>query len=117
MLSSRQIALIAAGVIAILCGLVGGLRFPLFSEIFLNIPLYGIAVIVGVIALLIAIEDLRQGILATVGVIAMSLGIVGGVSYPLAYDNIVQIILYEALLAFGILGCLLLVNERGLEEE
>ncbi len=117
MLSSRQIALIVAGIVAILLGLVGGLRYPLFSEILLNIPFYGIAVIVGTIGLFMAIDDFRQGILATTGTIAMSLGIVGGLSYPLAYDGIVQVILYEILLAVGISACILLVNSRGLEED
>ncbi len=58
----------------------------------------------------------RQYILIIIGIVAISLGITGGFIYPLSGEGIVSIILYETLVILGILGILLLVNSRGLEE-
>ena len=58
----------------------------------------------------------RQYILIVAGIIAIALGIIGGMSYPLVNEGILNIILYEILIILGISGCLLLINNRGLEE-
>jgi uncharacterized membrane protein len=117
MFSGRQIVLIVAGLAAILLGIIGGLVYPLFNEVILNILLYGIAVIVGIMGVYFAIEGYQQILLTCAGTIAVSLGIVGGLSYPLRYDGWGNIILYEFLVISGIMGLLLLINNRGLEED
>ncbi len=117
MFSSRQIVLIIAGALAISLGAIGGLRYPLFNDMIVNVVLYGTSVVVGIIGLLVAIDEHRLGILIIVGVAAVSLGIIGGLSYPLAYDGLLGILLYEILVILGISGILLLINYRGLEEE
>ena len=117
MFSSRQIVLIVAGVLAISLGTIGGLRYPLFNDMIMDAALYGASVVVGIIGLFVAIDDHRQSIVVIVGVVAVSLGIIGGLSYPLAYDGMLSILLYEILVILGISGILLLINARGLEEE
>ena len=59
----------------------------------------------------------RQIVLVIAGIIAISLGLIGGLSYPLVNEGILNIILYEILVILGISGFLLLINNRGLEEE
>jgi len=59
----------------------------------------------------------RQYILIITGMIAISLGIIGGMSYPLVNNGILSIILYESLIILGVSGLLLLINARGLEED
>lgn len=91
--------------------------YPLFDELILNILLYGASVSVGIVGLFLAMDDYRQGVLVVAGVIAISLGLIGSMSYPLFYQGIASILIYEILVILGIIGFLLLINSRGLEED
>ena len=115
MFSGRQVVLTIAGILAISLGVIGGLKYPLFGELALNVLLYGTAVTVGCLGLLIAMNYRKEGVIFAVGIIAISLAFIGSLSYPLSGD-ILSVLIYEILVILGILGILLLIDKRGLEE-
>ncbi|MFW9918332.1 MAG: hypothetical protein ACFFED_01930 [Candidatus Thorarchaeota archaeon] len=58
----------------------------------------------------------RRLLLIATGAIAIILAITGGLIYPLAGGDIGSILIYEIIVILGILGILLLIDNRGLEE-
>ncbi len=59
----------------------------------------------------------RQYVLIIAGIVAMALGLTGSMTYPLSSEDVSNILLYEMLVASGIIGILALINNRGLEED